>query len=208
VAGIDFSENSVIVEAEGRYQWQDHPGKIKLLAFENHGSMGSYADAVRLGIQTASAPDTALVRQVGTRPGMVVNWEQELSADLGAFARYSVNRGDKETYEFTDINHSLSAGVLLKGDRWGRHEDAVGVAVVSNRLSGAAQAYFGAGGMGVTVGDGRLNYASEQILEAFYSMRVQAHLAVTLDYQYVTNPAYNQDRGPVSIFGVRLHADF
>jgi len=62
--------------------------------------------------------------------------------------------------------------------------------------------------MGVTVGDGRLNYASEQILEAFYSMRVQAHLAVTLDYQYVTNPAYNQDRGPVSIFGVRLHADF
>jgi high affinity Mn2+ porin len=31
---------------------------------------------------------------------------------------------------------------------------------------------------------------------------------LTLDYQYVINPAYNTDRGPVSIFAVRLHAQF
>jgi len=157
VAGIDFSENSVIVEAEARHEWFGHQGKIKILAFENHGSMGRYQDAAQLGLQTNTAPDISLVRQVATRPGMALNMEQEISSALGAFARYSVNRGDKETYEFTDINQSLSAGILLKGDRWGRHDDSIGVAAVANRLSGAAQAYFGAGGLGLLVGDGRLN---------------------------------------------------
>ncbi|MFI4941403.1 MAG: carbohydrate porin [Burkholderiales bacterium] len=208
VAGIDFSENSVILETETRHQWLGHPGKIKILAFENHGSMGSYRDAVQLGLETGSTPDISLVRQVGSRPGMGLNLEQELSPDIGAFARYSVNKGDKEAYEFSDINRSLSAGVQLKGALWGRHDDTVGIAAVANRISGAAQAYFAAGGLGILIGDGRLNYAPEQTLEMYYSLSVISHVALTLDYQYAANPAYNQDRGPVSIYGARLHADF
>jgi high affinity Mn2+ porin len=45
-------------------------------------------------------------------------------------------------------------------------------------------------------------------MHTFYSMRVVEHLTVSADYQYVTNRAYNHDRGPVSIYGVRVHAEF
>jgi high affinity Mn2+ porin len=208
VAGVDFSQYSAIVEAEERHQWQGHPGKLKFLAFVNRGNMANYRDAVQLGTVTGSTPDVSLVRHVSSRPGMGFNLEQELSSDIGAFARFSANKGSKETYEFSDINQSLAAGLSLKGDRWGRHDDTVGVATVVNKISGAAQEYFAAGGLGVLVGDGRLNYAPEKILEMYYSLRIDAHVALALDYQHVANPAYNQDRGPVSFYGVRLHADF
>jgi high affinity Mn2+ porin len=208
IAGIDFSENSIVVEAEERHQWLGRPGKIKLLAYVDHGAMGSYKDAMLLAQQTGATPDTSLVRHVSSRPGMVLNVEQELLPDLGAFARYSVDKGDKETYEFTDINQSLAGGLSAKGERWGRTDDIVGIAAVVNRISGAAQQYFSAGGLGVLIGDGQLNYAPEKILEMYYSVTATKNAAVTLDYQYVNNPAHNQDRGPVSIYAVRLHASF
>ncbi len=208
VAGVDFSEYSVIAEAEARHQWQGHPGKMKLLAFVNRGNMASYQDAVQLGLATGTTPDVALVRRFGSRSGLALNLEQELSSDIGVFARLSQNGGSKETYEFTDINKSLSAGLSLKGDRWGRHDDTVGVAAVVNALSNDARDYFAAGGLGVLVGDGALNYGPEKIVEMYYSLRLMAHVALTLDYQHVTNPAYNRDRGPVAFYGIRLHADY
>ncbi len=208
IAGFDFNQYSVIIEAEERHQWRGHPGKAKLLAFVNRGDMGSYADALQFGVKTGSTPDVSQVRRFSSRPGIVLNAEQELTPDIGVFTRLSINRGDKETFEFTDINQSLSAGLSVKGDRWGRHDDTVGVATAVNRISGAAQAYFTAGGLGVVIGDGNLNYAPEKILEMFYSLHVNSYTVLTMDYQHVANPAYNQDRGPVSIYGVRLHASF
>lgn len=134
--------------------------------------------------------------------------EQELAPDLGFFARASMNDGSKETYEFTDINRSVSAGFSLKGDRWDRHDDTVGVAVVVNGLSRAARRYFEAGGLGVLIGDGALNYGTERIAELYYNWAAMRHLTLGLNYQYVVHPAYNRDRGPVSIVGLRVHADF
>lgn len=208
VQDIDFTQHAVMVEAEARHQWLGHPGKLKLLAYVNHGAMGSYRDAVQMGIATGNAPDMSLVRRMSTSSGIVLNAEQELAPDVGAFVRISANLGEKETYEFTDIHRSVLAGLSLKGTRWGRSGDTLGVAVIENRISGAAQAYFAAGGLGVLVGDGALNYAPEQIFEAYYSLHVNSHLKIALDYQRVNNPAYNQDRGPVSIYGLRVHAEF
>ncbi len=208
VTRVEFSQNSLNLEAEVRRQWLGHPGKIKLLAFVNHGSMASYADALRLSAETNSTPDVSQVRHVASRPGMVLNLEQELNSALGAFVRYSVNRGDKEAYEFSDINQSLSAGLQVKGEPWKRHDDVLGIAAVSNRLSGAAQSYFAAGGLGILVGDGRLNYAPENIMEMYYALHINAYATLTFDAQHVSNPAYNQDRGPVSIYSARLHASF
>lgn len=208
VTGVDFGENSVLVETEQRHSWMGHPGKIKLLAWINHGRMGSYQDAVKLAQQTGSVPMTESVRRVSSRPGIVFNAEQELTSDLGGFFRLSANRGDKEAYEFTDVNQSLSTGLALKGDRWNRHDDVIGLAAVVNRLSGDAQAYFAAGGLGVLVGDGRLNYAPEKIIETYYAMNITAYATLSLDYQHISNPAYNQDRGPVAVYGVRLHGNF
>jgi high affinity Mn2+ porin len=208
ITGIDFSQRSLVAEVEARHQWQGHPGKFKLLGFVNRGKMGSYRDAVQQALATNGVPDTSLVRRFGSRSGISINLEQELASDLGMFARASVNDGSKEAYEFTEINRSLTAGLSLKGGRWGRPDDTIGAAAVANGLSGAARSYFEAGGIGILIGDGRLNYGSEKILETYYSARLNRFLTAVLDYQRVTAPAYNGDRGPVSIYGVRVHAEF
>jgi high affinity Mn2+ porin len=208
VTGVDFSQYMFVTELEERHQWQGHPGKVKILAFVNRGKMANYRDALQLASQTGDTPNAALVRRKSSRPGLSVNVEQALSSDLGAFLRASVNEGSKEAYEFTEINRSLSGGLSLKGGRWGRHDDTLGLAAAVNGLSGAARDYFAAGGTGILIGDGALNFGPEKIIEAYYSLHVHKHLSVTLNYQHVNNPAYNRDRGPVSIYGARVHSEF
>ena len=208
ITGVDFSQYMLVTEFEQRYRLGAHPGKVKLLGFVNRGRMGAYRDAVQLAQQNAQVPDTASVRRFGSRPGMSINMEQELAADLGVFLRASVNNGSKEAYEFTEINRSLSGGVAVRGDRWGRHDDTIGVAAVINGLSADARAYFAAGGIGILIGDGAQTYGPEKILETYYAMRLTPQVTLTANYQHVSNPAYNRDRGPVSIFGLRAHAEF
>ncbi len=203
-----FSQYEVVGELEERHQLFGHAGKLKLLGFVNRGNMGSYGDALQLARQTNSVPDTALVRRGSYRPGIALNLEQELASDLGAFVRASYNDGAMEAFDFTEINRSLSGGISLKGNRWGRPGDTFGLAAVANGLSGAARDYFAAGGMGILIGDGRLSYGLEKIMETYYSLRASDHVFVTLDYQYVVNPAYNRDRGPVDIYGMRLHLEY
>ncbi|MBI3432744.1 MAG: carbohydrate porin [Hydrogenophilales bacterium] len=208
VPDTHFRQHSVVGEFEIRHQWLGHPGKVKLLGFMNRGRMGSYRDALSLAQQTGTQPDAGAVRRFQNRPGIAINVEQEIAPDLGFFARASTNDGSKEAFEFTEINRSVSAGLSLRGDRWGRHDDTVGFAAVVNGLSGAARDYFAAGGMGILIGDGRLNYRLEKIVEAYYSLKVVKQIALTADVQYVANPAYNRDRGPIPIFGLRVHAEF
>jgi high affinity Mn2+ porin len=204
-----FGQFELVEEFEARHDAFGHPGKLKALAFLNRARMGTYDAAVALGQQTDSVPNTALVRRYASRPGVALNLEQELGADLGAFARLSVNEGAQEAFEFTEINKSLAAGLSLRGDRWTRPDDTVGLAVVVNGLSSAARDYFAAGGLGILIGDGRLpDYGFERILETYYSRKIVQHLTVSADFQYVIDPAYNRDRGPVAIFGLRLHAEF
>jgi len=204
-----FRQYSLVGELEERHSLFGHPGKVRLLGFINHGRMASYDDAVRLAQPTGTVPDVTPARRVASRSGVAVNLEQELRADLGVFARASVNDGSKEAFEFTEINRSVSGGLSLKGAGWHRPGDTLGIAAVVNSLSGAARRYFAAGGLGILIGDGGLTrYATERIAEAYYSARLDDHLSVTLDFQRIHAPAYNADRGPVSIFGLRLHAEF
>lgn len=203
-----FKQHSFVTEFEVRHNWFSRPGKIKLLAFNNRGNMASYRDAVAQAGQNVGTPDVAAVRHMQNRAGMVLNLEQEWSPSLGFFARASANDGGKEAFEFTEINRSVSLGLALKGDSWGRHDDTFGLAAVVNHLSGSARDYFAAGGMGILIGDGRLNYAPEKIAEIYYGLRAAKQLTLTLDYQHVVNPGYNHDRGPIPLVGLRLHGEF
>ena len=203
-----FSQHEWVGEIEERHHLFGHDGKLKLLGFVNHALMGSYADALRLASLTNSTLDTSLVRRGSTNSGIAINLEQELASDLGAFARASYSDGAEQAFDFTEINRSVAVGISLKGSRWGRPDDTFGLAVVANGLSGTARDYFAAGGMGILIGDGALNYGLEKIMETYYSLQATNRIAVTLDYQYVVNPAYNQDRGPVSIYGARLHYEY
>jgi high affinity Mn2+ porin len=140
--------------------------------------------------------------------GFGLNLEQELTDDLGLFARASWNPGQAQEFMFTEIDRHASLGLSLTGTRWGRPQDTIGLAGMVNGLSEHHQAFLAAGNTGFIVGDGALNYATEQIIETYYDWTLFKGASVALDYQFIDNPGYNADRGPVSIFGVRLHAEF
>ena len=199
-----------VIEFEQRYAWQSQPGKLRVGVFSNRGNTGSYADAV--AASNAGADINAAIisgrQQVREKNGFYANAEQALGKDLGAFARVSWNDGKNEILSFTDIDQSIAGGLVLKGASWQRPNDAIGVAGAINGLSGIHKDFLAAGGIGLLIGDGRLNYANEQIFETYYSIKVTQQTTVSLDYQFITNPAYNADRGPVSVFSARLHAEF
>jgi high affinity Mn2+ porin len=204
-----FEEYEIVLEGEERHHLLGKEGKIKLLVYANRGDMANYNDAVRAAPGTGLPPNVASVRRYSTRPGVELNLEQGILDDLGAFARASLDDGHKETYEFTEINRSISTGISLAGNRWNRPDDAVGLAGVINDISKDARNYLAAGGLGILIGDGALPKAGfEEILEFLYKASIVAGIDATLDYQHVENPGYDAARGPVEIFGVRLHAEF
>jgi hypothetical protein len=196
------------VEIEHAHRIGERNGKLRFLAFRNRAPMGSFREALDLARAQGGVPDIEATRRDRTKIGYGVTLEQEVTEQVGVFARASWNDGQEETWAFTEIERSLSLGAAIKGAAWGRERDTVGVALVRNGLSGAHQAYLAAGGYGVFIGDGRLNYRPESIAEAYYSLGVGSHAWVTLDLQHIRNPAYNADRGPVTVASVRLHASY
>jgi high affinity Mn2+ porin len=203
-----FRQFQWIGEVERRYEINGQPGRLAFTGFLSHGRMGSFDDAIRLAALTGTPADIAAVRRFENRTGVTFNLEQQLSPDLGFFARGGVSDGRFETYEFTDVDWTIAAGIVLSGKRWGRADDSIGLAGVINAISRPHQEFLDAGGLGILVGDGKLpNPGTERIIEAYYSFPVLSWRA-TVDYQFVNNPAYNQDRGPVSIIGTRLRAQF
>jgi high affinity Mn2+ porin len=171
--------------------------------FDNRARMALLDEAVASG----NPNDLAAVRSYRSRVGASLGLEQPLSADLGAFARVGKAAGNAEIYEFADIDRTVSGGLSLKGSRWGRQGDTIGLALIDDGISAERERYLNAGGLGILVGDGKLPHPGpEEIVETYYEVALLAQVRLTLDYQWVNNPAYNRDRGPVSIVAVRLHA--
>jgi hypothetical protein len=135
--------------------------------------------------------------------------EQQVTDNVGVFARAGWADGNVEPWDFTDIDRTVSAGVSLNGKSWGRPDDTIGIAGVVNDISGIHQALLNAGGLGILVGDGMLPHpATEQIIETYYSYALTASTRLTADYQFINNPAYNTDRGPANVFSGRVHWQF
>ena len=204
-----FRQGQFVAELEERHSLRDQPGKLKFLFWQTRGNLGTYIDAIALGAATGQTPSTGAVRSFRTKHGFGLNLEQQLATDFGVFARASLSQGTVEEVDFTDINKSISGGLSLTGARWGRPDDTVGLAGAINRISHQGKLYLAAGGLGGIIGDGQLpNAGPEQILEAYYSVALLSFAHFTADYQFIKNPAYNRDRGPVSVFGLRLHVQY
>jgi high affinity Mn2+ porin len=206
-----FTRGGYIGELELRYQPYGRSGKTRLGAWLNSAYAGSYADALALANLPPypSVNDTlAWTRQGRTKYGFYLNLEQELSGDVGAFLRFNWNDGRTEIMSYTDVDLSLAAGLSIKGAPWKRPNDTVGIGGAFNNISADHANFLAAGGLGITVGDGALTYATEFVAEAYYSMQVAKDVYLTADYQFLANPAYNLVRGPVHVFAGRLLARF
>ena len=204
-----FNEFQSIVEVERRHAMGSLPGRLALTIYESHARMGLLDDAVQFAESTGSAVDIAAVRSYRTRAGASLNLEQQIAPDLGLFARLGKAGGDVEAYEFTDIDRAVSIGLSVQGNRWHRPDDTLGLAAIDNAISASRERYLNAGGLGILVGDGRLPHPGpEQIVETYYSLAMLHFAHLSFDYQWINHPAYNRDRGPVSVVAVRLHAQF
>jgi high affinity Mn2+ porin len=204
-----FGQFQLDQEVEYRQSWFGREGKIKLLGFATRGQMGRFEDALRLAAITGQTPDTALVRHYRTRLGIALNVEQPVSDHGGLFLRAGADQGQYESYEYTDIDRTVAGGGQVDGARWGRKDDTVALALIVNGISKAHEAYLAAGGLGILVGDGRLEHPGpEAVLEAYYSLAMVKGLHLTFDSQTIVNPAYNRDRGPAEVIGLRLHGQY
>jgi len=184
---------------------------IRALVYRNIARMGIYEDAIAVAQATGTVPDIVAQDQEGRQKwGFGFNVEQPLAdgGETGLFARAGWNDGRTETFAFTEVDRTFSLGGQLAGSHWKRPEDRLGVAVAINGLSGPHRQYLADGGIGFLLGDGRLNYAPEQILEAYYRVQPGHYVQISPDVQYIRNPGYNRDRGPVSFWGLRLHLEY
>jgi high affinity Mn2+ porin len=195
----------MVTEFERRYTVKGHPGAVRLLAYLNSAHMGSYQDAINSANPTADIEATRAYRY---KYGFGLNVEQEVIRNVGAFARLGWSDGQTEAWTFADVDRAATLGVSVKGEFWDRPNDTFGLAGVLNGITRVHQEFFEEGGTGILAGDGALNYGWEKVLETYYDFQIWKTIHGALDYQFVINPAYNQDRGPVSVFGARLHWEF
>jgi high affinity Mn2+ porin len=193
-----------VIEWEERYTAWGHAGALRPMVYWNRAHMGLYQAA----LEGPSPPDVTLSRAYRSKVGAGLNWEQEVGDGVGAFARAGFNDGRTETWAYTEIDRALSGGVVVSGRHWGRPDDGCGLAAIASGLSSEHRKYLAAGGDGFILGDGRLNYEPEEVLELYYLWQPVKWFALTPDYQFVQNPGYNRDRGPVSVFGIRAHAEY
>jgi high affinity Mn2+ porin len=200
-----FQRGGYVTELETRYSLFSQPGKLRTIAWLNSANSGSYRETLN---NPAFNLDIAQTRTGRIKYGYAINLEQALTEDVGLFGRWSWNDGKTEIMAFTDIDASLSLGASIKGTRWGRPDDVIGIGGAINALSRDHRDFLAAGGLGPLIGDGQLNYRRERVLESYYAFALNKQLTLTGDYQLITNPAYNADRGPVHVFSGRLHGEF
>lgn len=182
---------------------------IRLLGFANHAKMGRYRDAndaVQRG--EVARPDVTASRAPGRiKLGVGLNVEQEISEVVRGFGRIGWSDGAYESFAYTEIDNSFALGGDVRGTPWHREGDKIGLAAVTNGLASDHHRYLELGGKGFLLGDGRLHYGRETILEAYYNARTYRGVFVAVDLQLVVNPGYNRDRGPVGIGSLRLHVE-
>jgi len=221
--GKIFYDWGMVSELEHRHTIATHPGAVRLLVFDDRSNNGSYKAAVALANDPATlaiwgTPAAFLASANGVTGGiddthalrntwgLGLNTDQEVTKNIGVFSRIGWNSGQNSGFEFTDTNWTATFGASIKGEKWKQPEDVIGAAFILSGISKANQVYHAEGGIGILTGDGALNYGSEKNVELYYDHQFSKYFHGTVDYQFVDDPAYNKDRGPVpAIFAIRLH---
>jgi hypothetical protein len=213
------------VELEHDHVLFGQSGAMRLVAYRNRVVAGRFDDAIaayqadpaknaaactgfNYKSTNAAAPDLCYVRTANVKMGIGLNLEQHFTDDIGAFFRGMFSDGQTEVDAFNPADRSISVGVVAKGSAWQRRFDVTGVGFGMSWISQAHARYLAMGGVDGFVGDGRLRKAPEGVLEAFYSVNFVKAFWLAGDYQYLWNPGFNADRGPVHILSGKIHAEF
>ncbi len=213
------------IELEHQHKLFGQSGAVRILGYRNRENMGSWTDAIaafkvdptknavnctgfNYDSLNASAPDLCWARKPNIKMGIGINMEQKVTEDLGLFFRGMVSDGKTEVFSYTSSDQSISLGAQIKGLRWGRTKDSVGIGYAESWISKDHVAYLNMGGIDGFIGDGKINYRSEKVMDIYYQFHAFQATWLSIDYQYIANPAYNADRGPVDMYSGRVHFEF
>lgn len=197
------------LEVQHSHRLLDQEGKVRLLVWRNRALLGGFQQAIQEGVLNNRAPNIANVRTFDrVKYGIGLDIEQALSDNLGAFFRVMQSDGRSETLSYLEVDESASTGIALQGGRWNRGMDTLGVSLKRNALSKDRLSYLQAGGVSVFNTQGLFQYHPEWIFETYYNWQFAENAWLTLDYQHVTTPSYNVYRGPVQVYGFRLHLEY
>jgi len=214
--GIDLVWKPWQAHAENwEYEWRHglmpkKGGVIRLLGYLNHANMGVYRDAI-VQFQEGLVPVPEITNHpwhITAKYGFGVNLEQNLTRDVTAFARWGWDDGKTESFAYTEVDLTLAVGARVDGARWHRKQDRTGLAFVTNGIKKDHQTYLADGGLGFLLGDGKLHYGRENIMEFYYTVHVWRGIYLAPGVQYLVDPGYNRDRGPVVVPTLRLHGEF
>ena len=196
-------------ELEHRAKLGGKPGAVRVLGYVNKANMGLYRVQNQLAARSGTAPDiTDHALQRTFKYGVGANFEQQVSRSGRVYGRFGWNEGQHESYAYTEVDQTVAIGGDYTLKRYGRPDDKAGLTFISNAIKRDHQAYLKAGGLGFLLGDGTLNYGRENIVEGYYNLHAWRGVYYALDGQYIVNPGYNRDRGPVLVETVRMHVDF
>ncbi len=204
------------IEVERQHEIAELPGKVSVLAYRNKMILARFQDATNY-VVVNNAQGTQAINNVRTnyqyKTGIGINAEQALASDFGVYMRAFTSDGHTETMSFTEADNSLSVGMGLDGTRWSRPKDTVGLSFMLNGLSSYRRNYLQAGGVSYFIGDyasptQTISYRPEQISELYYNATVVKNVLAGVNFQHISNPAYNAARGPVNILSFRIHAEF
>jgi high affinity Mn2+ porin len=202
-------------------------GAVRVLGYQNHEVMGSFSEAIAAlkadptknaaacpstvysyMSGNPTAPDMCWVRRPNTKVGIGINLEQHVTEDVGFFLRAMYSDGRSEVDAYDPADRDFSIGAVARGPAWHRRFDVAGAGFAAAWISDIHAQYLAMGGVDGFVGDGRLHQAAESVVDVFYSFNLLKAIWLTADYQHLWNPGFNADRGPVDIFGGRVHAEF
>ena len=201
------------------------PGAVRLLAYRNRVVSGRFDEAIAAlksdpaknakacteysyNSGNATAPDVCWVRRTNAKVGIGISVEQHIDDDFGVFFRGMYSDGRTEVDAFNPADRSMTFGAVGKGGAWHRPFDVAGVGFGMGWISDVHAEYLRMGGVDGFVGDGNLRKAPESVAEGFYSVNLLKAIWLTADYQYISNPGFNADRGPVHVLGTRVHAEY
>jgi hypothetical protein len=204
------------IEVERQHNIADLPGKVSVLTYRNKMILARFSDATNYIVQN-NAQGTQAINNVRNnyqyKTGVGLHAEQALTKDLGIYGRAFTSDGHTETMAFTEADNSLSIGMGLNGQSWDRPKDSAGISMMQNGLSSYRRNYLQMGGVSYFIGDyagpnQTISYRPERIAEMYYNATMIKNVLFGINYQHVSNPAYNSARGPVQIYSFRIHAEF
>jgi high affinity Mn2+ porin len=211
--GADLNTNlgnaySLNAEVDKAYEIHEKSGNIRILGYYNNANMGSYEQAIA-NSDNEHIPDVISTRKISRdKFGFGISADQQINNVIGLFGRIGWNNGASETWCYTEADRTILGGIMINGKGWKRKDDNLGMAVVVNGLSTDHRNYLADGGLGFEIGDGKLNYGYENATELYYSYKpVSYPIWISGDYQFIVNPGYNKDRGPVHVFSIRIHVE-